>query len=48
MAPGGAPGIAASVVANGGKICNGLVQRAKANGDYDALAGEALAEGGQN
>ena len=42
MAPGGVPGIAASVVANGGKIYDDLVQRVRTNGYYDALTVEAL------
>ena len=42
MAPGGVPGIAASVVANGGTIYKGLVAAVRRNADYDELKAEAL------
>ena len=44
MAPGGVPGIAAGVVANGGAIykLEGLVATVRRNADYDELTVEAL------
>ena len=42
MAPCGAPGIAASVVANGGTISNGLVLTVRRKTDYEVLTAEAL------